>query len=232
MVETFITVALEGGPDPTDKYQYPEWSKLHQVVSLLVRCCDVSSKCQNSHRQAILPNPYAENSEYIMPLPPNAMELLYAKTAYIKKLLEDPNPSEESIKLIHFCSWENLLFSREVLSECLWQISFHCQDMKHHFDLLLHLLLMEDSWQTHRCTIALQGSSGGLERPDQKKGLLDILIRSKNDYPKRTYQCIRCLTALFSQCRVAHNMLNDPEAKEKWKRGTEWLREELERVNF
>lgn len=79
-METFIAVAMEG-PDPSEKYQFPEWSKLHQVVSLLVRCCDVSSKCQSA--QSALPpapNPYAECSDYLMPIQPSVADLLFAKT--------------------------------------------------------------------------------------------------------------------------------------------------------
>ena len=44
----FMQVALDEGPGPPIKYQYAELGKLYSVVSLLVRCCDVSSRCQSS----------------------------------------------------------------------------------------------------------------------------------------------------------------------------------------
>ena len=44
----FMMVALDEGPGPPIKYQYAELSKLYSVVSQLVRCCDVSSKCASS----------------------------------------------------------------------------------------------------------------------------------------------------------------------------------------
>lgn len=44
----FMMVALDEGPGPPIKYQYAELSKLYSVVSQLVRCCDVSSKCTSS----------------------------------------------------------------------------------------------------------------------------------------------------------------------------------------
>ena len=40
----FMALALEEGPGPHIKYQYADLGKLFQVVSLLVRCCDVSSR--------------------------------------------------------------------------------------------------------------------------------------------------------------------------------------------
>jgi hypothetical protein len=50
---TFMLVALDEGPGPPIKYQYPELTKLHHVVSQLIRCCDVSSKTQSSQSQQV-----------------------------------------------------------------------------------------------------------------------------------------------------------------------------------
>lgn len=48
--------------------------------------------------------------------------------------------------------------SRTVLSELLWQIAFaYCHELRHYMDLLLGMLLMEDSWQSHRIHNALKG---------------------------------------------------------------------------
>ena len=44
----FMLVALDEGPGPPIKYQYAELGKLYSVVSLLVRCCDVSKYMQSS----------------------------------------------------------------------------------------------------------------------------------------------------------------------------------------
>ena len=44
----FMLVALDEGPGPPIKYQYAELGKLYAVVSQLVRCCDVSPRCQSS----------------------------------------------------------------------------------------------------------------------------------------------------------------------------------------
>ena len=43
-----MLVALDEGPGPPIKYQYAELGKLYSVVSQLVRCCDVSARCQSS----------------------------------------------------------------------------------------------------------------------------------------------------------------------------------------
>lgn len=79
---TFMSVALDEGPGPAIKYQYTELGKLNLLVSCLVRCCDVSSKCQSSNGNPPLPNPYADPTctEYIMPISPQAAEILFNRT--------------------------------------------------------------------------------------------------------------------------------------------------------
>ena len=61
---TFINVALDEGPGPPIKYQYStELGKLYQVVSQLIRCCDIASKGQSAITgKQPLPNPYLESS--------------------------------------------------------------------------------------------------------------------------------------------------------------------------
>lgn len=224
---TFMLVALDEGPGPAIKYQYAELTKLHQLVSLLVRCCDVSSKCQSSQGGPPLPNPYADQNcpDYICPIPTQAAEVLFGRTSYIKKIIEDSNVTEETVKLLQFCSWENPHFSRVVLSELLWQIAFaFCQELRHHMDLLLAMLIMEDSWQTHRIHNAIKGV------PEEREGLLDTIQRSKNHYQKRAYQCIKCMVTLFSKCRTALAMLHtNADLRRKWTAAVEWLQDELER---
>ncbi|XP_024944100.1 probable ubiquitin carboxyl-terminal hydrolase FAF-X isoform X6 [Cephus cinctus] len=160
---TFMLVAIDEGPGPTIKYQYPELTKLHQVVSMLIRCCDVSSRTQSSHAQTGVPpllNPYGEPTcqpDYLMPIQPQAAEILFIRTSYMKKLIEDANVTEDTVKLLQYCCWENPHLSRTVLSELLWQIGFaYTHELRHHTDLLLAMLLMEDSWQTHRVHNALK----------------------------------------------------------------------------
>ena len=76
-----MSVALDDGPGPPIKYQYAELGKLYQVVSSLVRCCDVSSLAQSSTEgQAPLPNPYMDSSlnhTYIMHVQPAVTDLLF-----------------------------------------------------------------------------------------------------------------------------------------------------------
>lgn len=40
----FIAVALDEGPGPPLRSPYTDLTKLYAVVSMLVRCCDVSSQ--------------------------------------------------------------------------------------------------------------------------------------------------------------------------------------------
>ncbi|XP_071033260.1 ubiquitin carboxyl-terminal hydrolase 9X isoform X5 [Parasteatoda tepidariorum] len=157
---TFMKVALDEGPGPPIKYQYAELGKLYQVVSLLIRSCDVSCKTQSSHGGAPLPNPFVGDNvhqDYIMPIQPEVAEILYNNTCYLKKIIEDANTSEDTFRLLKFCSWENPHFSSMVLNELLWQVSYsYTYELRPHLDLLLHMLLIEDSWQNHRIHNALK----------------------------------------------------------------------------
>ncbi|XP_048459148.1 probable ubiquitin carboxyl-terminal hydrolase FAF-X isoform X2 [Rhincodon typus] len=202
---TFMLVALDEGPGPPIKYQYAELGKLYAVVSQLVRCCDVSSRMQSSiNGNPPLSNPYGDPnlSQPIMTIQQSVADILFVRTSYVKKIIEDCSNSEETIKLLRFCCWENPQFSSTVLSELLWQVAYsYTYELRPYLDLLLQILLIEDSWQTHRIHNALKGI------PDDRDGLFDTIQRSKNHYQKRAYQCIKCMVALFSSCPVAYQIL-------------------------
>lgn len=112
-----------------------------------------------------------------------------------------------------------------MLSELLWHIAYdYCQELRHHIDLLLCVLLIEDSWQTHRIHNALKGI------PDEKEGLLDTIARSKNHYQKRGYQCVKCMVTLFSKSRAALTMLHShADVRRQWTQAVKWLQDELEK---
>lgn len=76
----------------------------------------------------------------------------------MKKLIEDTNGGDDVVKLLQYCSWENPHFSRNLLTELLWHCGFaYWHDMRHHTELLLSILLIEDSWQHHRIHNAIMG---------------------------------------------------------------------------
>lgn len=78
-----MQVALEEGPGPSIKYQYPDISKLHQVVSNLVRSSDISARCVSSNQSPIRPNIFAQPnvpSDSFLPLSQEAQELLFNRT--------------------------------------------------------------------------------------------------------------------------------------------------------
>lgn len=80
-----MQVALDEGPGPPIKHQYPELCKLHQVVSQLVRCSDITSECSSPNESsAVLPNIYGDpniNPEDRPKLSKEAMQYLFRKTA-------------------------------------------------------------------------------------------------------------------------------------------------------
>lgn len=219
------------GEDPSAliKGSYSELGKLHQVVSVLVRSSDVSSRCQSSIPMGtVLPNAFLEphvQSDSLIPLSKEANELLFNRTSYIKRLIEDPSAGDDGVKLLQYCSWENPHFSRSVLTELLWHCGFtYFQDMRRHTELLLNILLVEDSWQNHRIHNALMGVA------DERAGLLETIQKVKQHYEKRAYQIIKCLVQLFRESRVAATMLNtNQNIARHWTLAVEWLQEELDR---
>ena len=66
MPATFMLVALDEGPGPPIKYQYPELGKLYAVVSQLIRCCDVSARCQSSAVASVRFNPLLSRRLYLL----------------------------------------------------------------------------------------------------------------------------------------------------------------------
>ncbi|KAK3094503.1 hypothetical protein FSP39_002606 [Pinctada imbricata] len=227
----FMLVALDEGPGPPIKYQYAELNRLFSVVSILVRCCDVSARCLSSNQgEQPKANPHGDNqiTSPLMSIQPQVTDLLYGKTGYVKKLIEDCNNSEDTAKLLRFCCWENPHFSSTVLSELLWQVAYsYTYELRPYLDLLLQMLLLEDSWQNHRIHNALKGI------PDDRDGLFDTIQRSKNHYQKRAYQCIKMMVSLFTLCRPAAEMLqSNGDLKRKWSWAVEWLNDELERRQY
>ena len=77
---------------------------------------------------------------------------------YLKKIIEEANTQEDTKKLLQFCSWENPTFSHAVLYELLWQVGIvYPYELRPYLDLLLNILLMEDSWQEIRIQKTLKG---------------------------------------------------------------------------
>lgn len=73
-----------------------------------------------------LPNPYGDTNltAPVMPVQQLVAEILFVRTSYVKKIIEDCSNSEETVKLLRFSCWENPQFSSTVLSELLWQVNY------------------------------------------------------------------------------------------------------------
>lgn len=155
------------------------------------------------------------------------IRVIYCSTEtirYIKKLIDDAQISENCLKFLQFLSWENPQMFKMIISELLHQIAFaYCHELRHYFDLLLGLLVMQDSWQAQSILLAMKGID------DERDGLFDTIQKSKSHYQKRAYQCMKCLTTLVSKCPLAYDILmKDEDLKKKWVIATYWLSNQLE----
>lgn len=79
-----MQAASDESPGQPSKHQYPELSKLHQLVSQLVRCSDITSECSTPGESPILQNIYADpslNPEDRPKLPKEALPYLFQQTS-------------------------------------------------------------------------------------------------------------------------------------------------------
>ncbi|XP_069354342.1 ubiquitin carboxyl-terminal hydrolase 9X isoform X2 [Maniola hyperantus] len=235
ILDIVLSVCLEDSSSSLGKYQYPDSAKLHQVVCALVRCCDVSSRCQSataSEGTLPLPNPYGDPPHGLGQLParpvisPTAADVLYNRTgSYMKKLTEECCGCEEGIRLLQFLCWEHAGWSRMALAELLWQMAYaFCHELRRHADVLTALLLMEDSWQHHRIHNAIKGVS------EERPGLLETALRARGHYQKRAYACVKLVVGVMCRTPLAVRAVHaQPDARRRWRQLLAWLQDELDR---
>lgn len=156
----FMQIAVDEGPI-LYKNQYVDFGKLYQVVSQLIRCCDISCEAKSFFNdKPCLPNPFKHesNDEYIMNIQQNALDMLYYKMDYFVKILKEAITIDDNVKLICFCCWENQRLSYSTIREMFWHIAYSLNfELKPYFNLLNQLLLIEDSWQKYRFSLTFSG---------------------------------------------------------------------------
>ncbi|XP_045450528.1 probable ubiquitin carboxyl-terminal hydrolase FAF-X [Melitaea cinxia] len=234
ILDIVLTVCVEDTTSSLGKYQYPESAKIHQVVCALVRCCDVSARCQSAgagEGAPPLPNPYADPQPALAAAPRPALsaaaaDVLYNRTgSYMKKLTEECCGCEEGIRLLQFLCWEHAGWSRMALAELLWQMAYaFCYELRRHADALTALLLMEDSWQHHRIHNAIKGVS------EERPGLLETALRARSHYQKRAYACVKLVVGVMCRTPLAVRAVHaQPDARRRWRQLLAWLQDELDR---
>jgi len=223
---TFIHMMMEEGNGM--RAQYTELAKMHCVVSVLIRCIDLSSlRMTNNNIAPPPPCPYKTYPIICDTLEPTVKYLLIRDNySYLKKCLEESSvvELEDTLALLKYVCWECAQASKEILLELLYYISsVYSSELRPYLDCLLHLLLINDSWQKKRITLVFKGTA-------DRDALLDIVQRNKSHHQKRAYQCIKCLTTLLTTCTVAYNLfMDDRDYKSRWQNAVEWLHDELER---
>ena len=104
------------------------------------------------------PEDFADFNSCVLKLENLLYITYFYRYGYLKKIIEEVNAQEDTKKLLQFCSWENPTFSHAVLYELLWQVAIaYTYELRPYLDLLLNILLMEDSWQLIRIKKTLKG---------------------------------------------------------------------------
>ena len=96
-----------------------EPSKLFIILSILIRCYDVSQLCQSHQPDGeVLPNPYYMHENGPISVIPNELvEIIYKREQFLKKILEDASSCEDSLRLIRFLLWENADVTSVIFNE-------------------------------------------------------------------------------------------------------------------
>ena len=82
---------MDDGTGQTIKYQYPDLSKLHHVVSHLIRSMDVSVRCRSAiSGSAVLPNKYINDhitrKNALIPMSEECTDYLYNRNGYVGQI--------------------------------------------------------------------------------------------------------------------------------------------------
>uniref|UniRef100_A0A1X7TNC9 Ubiquitin carboxyl-terminal hydrolase n=1 Tax=Amphimedon queenslandica TaxID=400682 RepID=A0A1X7TNC9_AMPQE len=183
----------------------------------------------------VLPNPYAD-PELCEKLSNDLLHWLYERTSiqqsttYVKKLIEDNSPIEETLRFLGFCSWENWEFSAVVIADLLMEIAtVQPFDMRPYLDLLYHLLTMADSWQHTRIRAMFLGLQ------DRVDGMMTMIQHGQTHVvqQKRAYLCIKFIINLCSRCQLTMVVLDeDVHLKRLWQFSIQWLQNELDRRQY
>lgn len=159
----FITLAVEFSSSFSIRSQYLD-DTLFQLVSVLVRSCDVSRYILSKNNRPLLPNKltFDENENYIMTLPEDVYHSLFTKKFYTKKIIKDYISLEENKKLLQFCCWENEEFSRYIIEEFLAVINnSYNHELDPYFVFMNKILKLNDSYQKFRTEFLLIGDKEG-----------------------------------------------------------------------
>ncbi|XP_064393950.1 probable ubiquitin carboxyl-terminal hydrolase FAF-X [Halichondria panicea] len=228
----FIAVALDEGPGPPMRSPYTDLSKLYAVVSILVRCCDVTGLQKGLQQdKEPLPNPYAD-PELCLPLANDLQHWLYERTTnssqsttFVKKLIEDSCSMDETVRFLAFCCWENWSFSVVVINELLAEVNqVQAFDLRPYFDLFTYILTLSDTWQHHRLLTSLKGFT------HHSDGLIAVIQHGQNHYQKKAYLCIKFLIHMCNRCHQLQKILNeDSYLKQVWSMALVWLQTEMDR---
>ncbi|CAF1316830.1 unnamed protein product, partial [Didymodactylos carnosus] len=239
--------------------RYPESTKLFVILSTLIRCFNITQYCKSRNSDSeLLPNPFYTHNDggLLHNMPQQLVEIVYKRDTLLKKIIEDSSSCEDSQKLLKFLLWENIDVTIIVLNEIIGLLStYYTFDLRAPLDVLLLVLMLEDSWQETRLLYTLKGipsinqliianniignelttntlTSGNTSSSvcDQPQSLFEIFSKSKSSYQKRAYQCIKMLVVLFSSCPKALNLLKvDPDIKSRWTHAVQWLNDQLDR---
>ena len=73
--------------------------------------------------RAVLPNPHREKNNQLVTLSAHSIEIIYRKTEFLKRVIEDTVNVDETIVPLKYLSWENPAVSQAIIIELLNQVT-------------------------------------------------------------------------------------------------------------
>ncbi|CAB3237376.1 unnamed protein product [Arctia plantaginis] len=258
VLDVVLSICMDDSNSSMGKYQYPESAKIHQVVCALVRCCDVSSRCQSATTgtagsvggaavavgasnagctsgagevTAPLPNPYAEPPPQHHHGPRPQLSPAVADVLYNRTGVYMKKLTEEC------CGCE----------EGIRLLQFLCWEHAGWSRIALAELLWQMAYaychelRRHSdalTALLLMEDSWQQHRihnvikgvSEERPGLLETAARARGHYQKRAYACVKLVVGVM--CRAPHAVRAvhaQPDARRRWRQLLAWLQDELDR---
>lgn len=180
--------------DPSwNKYQQPDFTMLHAVVSTLVRATELPRDHPNDAAE-LSPSPFTEigadphthcHAGPLLQLSVDMQDTLYGKQEYITETLNIAPASPHFRKMIQHVAYANGRFSGRILNLLLEKLdnSAAC-DMRPYLNLLMHVLAIEDHLQSTRIQYTC------INNPNST-AILNLMEVHKSHHQRQTYMYIK-----------------------------------------
>ncbi|ELT87807.1 hypothetical protein CAPTEDRAFT_215538 [Capitella teleta] len=211
--------------------QARDFGSLHATLAVLILHCDLTPFRTEDPGDISLRTPTTVTPQKILKMGPDMQHYVFGTEAphYIREVIlalkEVPSNMPSVEDMILYASFCNCPFSLNVIINIMTQCSSApSNELKTLFQVLLEMLLLEDSLQLKRLQWVIDGHSED-DAETQYEGMLAIIKANHLNDSRRSYQCIKFLVALATKCGLAKDYLM--QSSTKWQWAVNWLKKKM-----